>query len=372
MWRAFQNEGKDPMIDMTRIKPAPPLDPGGRRMRMVDDKRVTELLKDPQGNGAIAVREAMRLEQADRARRAAMGEDISGLPELRAEGPYTYDMVDKAKQYLDGTITRLERGAQDNAFTGSDMHNIIRFRNDLRTIMKETNPEYRQYLENYGDNSAMIKGLEEGPAYRGLSAEQIAKEQAERPKGAAELYRVGAARANVDRLEKASDRPGAATNAVAESDAERARLKALGVTDEEMTQLLGARTQEQDLQKLYDETARGGLPAMARREAEDAATGLPSINVPYNLASPVGWGGAMARKASDRLMLRGTTSVNEQLLPMALSSGADAEKVLQALQQATIEELKRGQRGVVKSGVRGYQFGVPIGGAVAVSQEEEF
>lgn len=363
-----------PFIEMSKVKPAPAPPSRGveRTSRMIQDERVKRLLADPQSSASKALKESMELEREDRLRRIAMGENLTELPDLRMEGPYSYETVDRVKQYLDGVINRLERGQPGGgAFNAAEMHNLIRMRNDLRTIMKDTNPEYKEYLEAYGDVADMRKGLEQGVGYRGQTPDEIGARQADASRGGAATYRVGAGRAMTDNVMRTNDaQPGTAVNRFMESPIEQSRLRNMGLSEEEVSNLMNTRTQELDLNRLFREVQSARMTPLARREAEEQASGLPTIQVPYNIGNPVGWFGAAGRGARDALMLKSGSSVNEQLLPMALENTPQGiSKIIDDLAKAGKFEEARNLARVMMSANAGHTFGVLNADNTIIPQE---
>lgn len=361
------NDPRDVDLDMTKIRPSAPLKPGqpavpgGEFPRMVSDRRIEALLSDPQSPGFKAVREAMELERGDRIRRGVMGEDTGKMPPLNVEGPYTYEMIDGVKQYLDSAVNSLAKGDAGNTFKQAEMHNLKRLRNDLRNLMRESNPEYDNYLKGYGERGQMIDALEEGGGYGRLSPDQIAAEQAERSQGGRELYRTGAARKGIDNLLSTQDgRP--ATGRVASSPQEVERLRALGLNETELAELTGGRQQEIVLNKLYEQIRGPQSTRISRQSAEEEASGIPTMQLPYNIGNPVGWAGAAGRGARDKLMLRAGAQVNENLLPMMMQNTSEGiTKTIQQLAEAgRFEEARKVARALI-AGRGGYATGVASG-----------
>jgi len=337
----------------------------GRQSRMVYDPQLDWLARLPLAQKALT--KALDLAESERARLAALGQSIDHLPDLTRGGSLDMRTYDYLKRYLDQEVTRAFRG-QSDTFTMAQASEVKAIRDSLRERLKEVVPEYGDYLRRYGDESEMIKSLEEGRKYTELDPEQIVAGQAKRSEAGQEFYRVGAARDMQDSLRSTRGNAYPA-NRIMNDDIANDQVKALGLTDPEFANLNRSVTQERQLNLLSDEL-RGSGTQQRLAAAEDADAGA-NMALPFNVGSPTGWFGAGVRNLTQRASVNRNAAVNEQILPrLTFTDPNSIDTVINELvAQGRVAEAAALKRQAQERAIAGVG-GVHIGGMVALPGEQ--
>lgn len=339
----------------------------GRTSRLAQDPQLQWLARLPMAQKAL--NKALDIANAERDRLVATGQSIDHLPDVSAGGTLDFRTLDTLKRYMDQEVNRAFRG-QSDTFTMAQASELKALRDSLRTRMREVNPEYGDYLDQYAGSSEMIDALDAGRKFDDLDPEVIAREQGSRSTAAQELYRVGTARNLLDKIKGTPDHLNPA-NRVLNSPESVEQLRATGVAPDAADRLVRSVGQERTLNKLNAEM--GGAQTAQRVMAQADANAGADIGTPFNPGSPIGWGGLLARNVMDKASLKRNAAVNAEIMPRLLNMDpASIERVLGELTDfsysaaSTRAKREAAQRKYAALG------GIMIGGAVALPADEEF
>lgn len=350
---------------------------GGLQTRVVSDPQLIALMQHPNMQRALPAaltrsRNELLLNQATGQPTEHLGtevltaEQLQNIMDISHGGMLDMRTLDTVKRYLDDEVGNLYRRGQGNTFTVGEAHQVQALRDALRNRMREVNPEYGTYLDQYSGSSDMIDSLEAGRSFRNLDPEEITAGQVGRSTAAQELYRVGAARDLTDTISETTDGRNPATRLL-NSDEERAQLDALGLQPGAADRLNTAVGQERQMNLLPAEMAGSATDARAAARADADIT--PSI--PYISGNPVNWAGAGARWIANHFGTQRLAGVNAEVLPRLLETDRAAmDAIIDELEQHGSAQLaatlRRNQRGSRVS--RG--FAATIGAPVALPQED--
>jgi hypothetical protein len=344
----------------------PTAQPTGRQSRIVDDPQLQQLARLPMAQKALSA--AMDQAEAERGLLASTGQSIDHLPDLNRGSQLDMRSFDYIKRFLDDEVTRLYKRGDTSTFSAAQAGQVKALRNAIRDRLKEYNPAYKDYLNQYAGSSDMIDSLEAGRTFDNLDPEQIASEQGKRSDAAQELYRIGAARRLLDKIRDTKD-TAAPAGKILNSDESRAQLEATGVNPSNMARLNRSLSQERTMDLLKRETQGSGT--QQRQMAQQDASSAASLHLPWNPASKFSWAGALIRGAIDKLSTARNAQVNEALLPRLTSSDPAAI-------DRTIAELEahghKAEANAIRRAFRGRQgaalLGTIIGGPVALPKEQ--
>lgn len=233
---------------------------------------------------AKAVKNARQLANATRDRLTATGAPTDHLP-LFPEGDSPLDMraLDAVKRSLDDEVNAAfastKSGVRAKAPELRDLRN--EFRDRMRAV-GESSPgagdgPYAKYLDIQSGTRSMEDAIKEGFRFSSKAPEEIAAEQASATPAEQELYRAGAARKLVDKVNQTAD-SGYPADKILNSPEARSQLAATGVNSDSVARLTEGVQMERNLNLLPRAAATGASKAMALAgEASDAggATKLP-------------------------------------------------------------------------------------------------
>lgn len=358
------------------VEPPAPVSTSGRQSRVLDPNSFADdpekyqkavelqnLVRLPEAQKALTA--ALKQSDAEVARLAATGQDISHLPDLTRGSDLDVRTLDTLKRFLDKEVQNLYRRGQTDTFAAGDAANVRALRDEIRDRLKGLVPEYEDYLNQYAGSSEMIDALAEGQKYGRLSPEQIGAEQSRRSGAAQELYRVGAARSILDDLFSTTD-TGLPASRVLNSDEARAQLLATGVDPAGAAALNKSVGQERILNLLPQELR--SIPSANRALAKSDATVSDDFTIPNPY--PLNIMGSVFRDVADKLALRRNEAVNAQLLPRMLETDP---KIIGSV----IDELEKAGQGQLAATLRrrqqqlraGYLSGNAIGSPVAIGDQ---
>lgn len=313
-----------------------------RQARIPEDPTLQQLARLPFAQRALGAAKGLAQEEVNL--RSVLGQDISHLPDVNSPGA-SLDMrtFDYLKRFLDDEVSKLARGADTGTFKAAEYVQVRDLRNAIRTRMRETVPEYGDYLDAYRGSSEMRDALAEGRQFRALDPEQITAGQVGkinpatgqleggRSQAGQELYRVGAARDLLDTIGSTRDGLNPASR-ILNSDEARAQLAATGISPEDAARLNRSVDIERQFNKLPAEL-NGSATQQRLAAAADADAGA-HVQLPFNPGSPIGWAGLAARVGLNRAAPARNAAVNEALLPRLLETDPAAIA-------KTIDELEK-------------------------------
>ncbi len=127
-------------------------------------------------------------------------ESIEGMTGQSPAATRPWELLHRVKMEIDREIGRLKRGQQD-AKANWTLRDLVQLKNEFKGHIERHNKAFGQALRQYGDESVLINAAEEGfeKAFR-EAPEAIRKTLAGMGRGEQEMYRLGFARALVDRV----------------------------------------------------------------------------------------------------------------------------------------------------------------------------
>ena len=340
--------------------PSPTFNP--KTPRMVTDPTLNRLFaEDPMAQSALNA--AIKLSQGERARRLILGQDASDVPEMLAGQPLDYRTADYIKRFLDKEVNSLYTRGISDTYSAAQATQVKELRDAIRERLRAGNKEYANYLDQYADDTELLKALEEGQQFQGQAAEQIAAGQAARKPAARELFQVGAARSLVDDLKGTPDK-GVAANRILGSQESREQLEALGLPQGNAEALNTAVRQELSM----DQLAAGIKPELAPPETPGALSRAGDI---YNPSSPVSWARAIGRGIADTVLASRNAKVNESIIQRFVTADKVAQaETIRLLEAAGKKKAADNLRRVLKARSQGVKGGLIIGSPVSLQEEE--
>lgn len=355
------------------------------RSRVVNDPTLHALARTETGRRALSAavqrsRGELELLQAQGLPTEHLGAGIFDEAQLQqlleSGGALDVRTLDALKRFLDDEVNALYRRGQGSTFAAGEAQQVRALRDAVRDRMRTAVPEYGEYLDAYSGSSDLIDALRAGrgraPGEPGrdvgfdrLDPERIAAEQTARTSAEQEFYRVGAARRLEDIVRSTRDTQRPASR-ILSSDADRARVEALGLQPGAVERLSTGVGQERQLDLLGRELA-GSQTAQREAALADAAS---DIETPFNPMSGYGWMGALLRGIRNRAVPQRMASVNEELLPRMIETNPNAiDEIINDLerrgQHLAAQEIRRARR----AGTGSRAFGALIGSPVALPGE---
>lgn len=337
----------------------------GRQSRIVEDPTLQGLARLPDAQRALTG--ALQRANAERDLLAAQGMDISHIPDLSRGSDLDVRAFDYLKRYLDDEVNMLYKRGQGNTFAAGEAAQVRALRDTIRERLRNTVPEYADYLDQYAGSSKMLDALREGGGFRKLDPEQIAAQQGDRSTAAQELYRVGASRSLLDDILSTKDTSNAASR-ILNSPESREQLLALGVEPAKAAALNRSIGQERTLNRLTDELA--GAQTQQRIAAQADANAGADLAVPFNPGSPYGWAGMVGRTILNRTSVNRNALVNNELLPRLTENNPQIiQGIIAELEAAGKFAEAQLMRRSLRQRQTGLVSGVSIGSPVSIQGE---
>lgn len=127
-------------------------------------------------------------------------ETIQGVSGKSVREMRPWELLHRVKMEINREVGRLKRGQQDSvaSWTVSD---LTKLNQEYGQLLSRHNGGLGRALRQYSDESGLINAIEEGSEeFFKMSPEELAKKVRTLPKDEAELYRVGASRAVIEKL----------------------------------------------------------------------------------------------------------------------------------------------------------------------------
>jgi len=127
-------------------------------------------------------------------------ENIEGMTGQNSAELRPWEFLHRVKMEIDREISRVKRGQQD-AKASWTLRDLVQLKNEMKGHIDTHNKAFGQALRQYGDESGLINAAEDGfDGALKLAPEEIRKTIAKLSREEADMYRVGAARAIVDKV----------------------------------------------------------------------------------------------------------------------------------------------------------------------------
>lgn len=200
---------------------------GNRVVRQADDKMLEDL----------AVAEQMRVDLermgitsslSDRALKEGLGltQGVKRADVLATDARNSWELLHRVKMEINREIGRLKRGQQDSVQNWT-LADLTALNKQYGELLAAENPALGKALKNYSDSSGLMNAAEDGlDDFFKLAPEELAKKVRGLSKDEAELYRLGATRAQIAKLRE-GDVMRDKTKSLYNSDDVGRRLKAI-------------------------------------------------------------------------------------------------------------------------------------------------
>lgn len=153
-------------------------------------------------------------------------ENVTGMTGQSVDDLQPYELAHRVKMQINREIGNLKRGNPDSVANWS-ARDLTELNQMLGRIIQHHNPELGTALRRYSDESGLVNALEDGAEdFFKLAPEELGKKLRSLSKDEADLYRVGAARAQVEKL-RSGDVMRDRTKSVYGSDDIGLRMKAV-------------------------------------------------------------------------------------------------------------------------------------------------
>lgn len=129
-------------------------------------------------------------------------ESIEGMTGQSPDATRPWELLHRVKMEIDREIGRLKRGQQDSKANWT-LRDLVQLKNEFKSHIDKHNKAFGAALKQYGDESALINAAEDGfdEALK-AAPEAIRKTIGGMGRQEQEMYRLGFARALVDRVRK--------------------------------------------------------------------------------------------------------------------------------------------------------------------------
>lgn len=127
-------------------------------------------------------------------------DSIEGMTGQNPADMAPWEFLHRVKMEINREIGRMKRGQGDSAANWT-LSDLTKLNQEYGRILRAENPDLGKALSRYADESTMINALEDGlDDFFKLSPEDLAAKVRRMSKQEAELYRIGATRAQVEKL----------------------------------------------------------------------------------------------------------------------------------------------------------------------------
>lgn len=127
-------------------------------------------------------------------------ESVQGMTGRDIQTLRPWELVHRVKMEINREIGRVKRGQSDGVANWT-VRDLTELNRDLGKIISTNNGKLGGALQKYSDESSMIQALEDGSEdFFKLSPEELARKIRNLAKDEADLYRVGAARAQIEKI----------------------------------------------------------------------------------------------------------------------------------------------------------------------------
>ena len=318
----------DELLAQARARAAPLYDEA-YAARGVSSPEIDAMLGTPAGKAALA--KARTIAANEGRDPTSMGFDLDQSGEVvltRVPSPQTLDLVKRGFDDLlepnrNPLTGRLELDASGNAINGLR----ARFLQEVDRL----NPVYGQARGAYAGPAQARDALSDGRRFASLDPEDIAAKQARNGDVGRDMFRVGAARAMTDTVNKGKPWTNRA-NGIASTPQQLAQLRAMGANADELARRTAA---ERQLAQLNGEL-QGSQTDIRRLASQDAETAALPLSLPRD-----GWIGRGLMAVQNRVLGRRVEQLNDNIAPLLF--GDRPEDVSMALQLMAQAE----QRGLI-------------------------
>tara|TARA_R110000782_G_scaffold68596_1_gene138181 strand:+ start:1674 stop:3749 length:2076 start_codon:yes stop_codon:yes gene_type:complete len=305
---------------------------------VIDDPRILNVLKTPAFQNAL--KKAKELNELKRSRAELDGvEDLSefDFPELIDGGLPSLRDLDKIKRSLNQVARAEFKKPDGDTSMGAEVNNITKsFVKVLDEITEGADgiSPYQRARKVYQGDAEVLDALDEGVSkYQKTPPEKIRELISEYSDAEAEVYRIGAARSIMDKVNKGQDGVNAARKTIG-SQTDRRRLRALFPDGEEgdaSYNLIAATLQRES--QVYQMNARvlGGSPTASRqarvKEIDGIDIGEGVNDVAVSMLNPMQSLYAIAMRAISKAQM--PKEIQERMAKMLVDE--DSEKVAAAV-----------------------------------------
>lgn len=327
----------------------------------VSSPEIDQMLATPAGRAAL--QKAHTIAANEGRDPTSLGFDLDEAGEVvltRVPSPETLDLVKRGFDDLlepsrNPVTGRLDLDAGGNAING--------LKNRFLGEVDRLNPAYAQARGAYAGPAQARDALANGRRFGQLDPEDIAAQQARGSQNAQDMFRVGAARALTDTVNKSNPR-GIRAAGIASTPQQLAQLRAMGANADELARRTAA---ERELAQLNGELqgSQTDIRRLASQDSEGAA--LPD-SLPNSTL--LGWAarglGSLARAGRGRRI----EAVNDAAGPLLFGDApGDLQRALQAMAQAEQLGLLQGRtRARVATGAGG-GLGLLSSGTLAIRDD---
>jgi hypothetical protein len=189
-------------------------------------------------------------------------------------------------------IQRGLRAAKESAYknSGGELGTVYKGLHDnLKSILKTSNPTYRKAMETYADDSAMIEAIQRGRGI--LSAKSvkdfdlIADEVADMSLGERDMFRAGLARSIFDEVNGSPSQAGDVINKLFRNDAKRGAIRAAFSDDKSFRAFEVEMKRIAKNLKSFKEIRTGSRTAPMQAERADGSAMADAFNAATDVAT---------------------------------------------------------------------------------------
>lgn len=275
-------------------------------------------------------------------------ENVKGMSGQSVDDLRPYEMVHRVKMQINREIGNLKRGIPDSV-ANWNRRDLEDLNGMLGRMIEHHNPELGSALKRYSDQSSLIGALEDGSDdFFKLAPEELAKKIKGLSADEQDLYRIGAARAQVEKL-RAGDVMRDRTKSVYGSDDIGLRLKAVFPEGPQRGQFLRAINNARKMTATRRAVQGNSTTAKQLTQGQEAGKAARTIADAAGVVS--GKPGAIISSLERGINVASgiTPSVAEQILKLGMLT--DASRSAGLTSRAIREANRRVQERTVRQGL---------------------